>query len=103
MLYRNHGQIRQHALYSAQQRHATRYQEGDDPPMIEDRPGRETTVRLPHRSINDRRRRPVTTTGDNRASVELWDDSCPLPIRLYFAHIGDDAPLLGVEVGSEAH
>jgi hypothetical protein len=72
--------------------------------VIQDEPGRETIVRIPHRSIRDKRGHVnELATDDTRVSVTLWDDSFSLPIRLYFAHAGDDAPLLGFEVGDETH
>lgn len=72
--------------------------------MIQDEPGRETLVQIPHRVIRDRRGKVRDeVTDDLRVSVTIWDDSFPLPLRLYFAHPGDDAPLIGFEIGDERH
>jgi hypothetical protein len=72
--------------------------------VIQDEPGRETVVRIPHRALRDRRGNlHDSVTEDPRVSVTIWDDSFPVPLRLYFAHPGDDAPLVGFEVGDENH
>jgi DNA-binding MarR family transcriptional regulator len=72
--------------------------------VIQDEPGRETTVRIPHRTIRDKRGHVFDdVVDDERVSVTLWDDSFPLPIRLYFKHHGVNPPLLGFELGDEAH
>lgn len=40
---------------------------------------------------------------DPRLSVEMRDDAYDLPLRLFFAHMGPDAPLIGLEIGDEDH
>ncbi len=43
----------------------------------------------------------TTDAGDPRVCVEIIDDAFALPIRLYFADLGKDPELVGVEIGSE--
>lgn len=62
-----------------------------------------TTVRIPHRKLRDRRGRlHADVNDDERISVEIHDAQYLWPLRLFFESLAPDAPLVGVEFGSEA-